>query len=101
MFVGSGVDVYEGMIVGECNRENDINVDATRAKQLTNFRSSGADEKTVLAPPIQLTLEKAIEFIGEDEMVEVTPGYIRMRKIILDGSKRSVVRREKKKKDRG
>ena len=88
MFVGSGVDVYEGMIVGECNRENDINVDATRAKQLTNFRSSGADEKTVLAPPIQLTLEKAIEFIGEDEMVEVTPDSIRLRKIILDHSDR-------------
>jgi len=98
MFVGPGVDVYEGMIVGECSRENDMNVDATKAKQLTNFRSSGADEKNILAPPVRITLEKAIEFIGEDELVEVTPEHIRLRKLILPANQRSVVRREKKKK---
>jgi len=96
--VGVGIEVYEGMIVGECSRENDMNVDATKAKQLTNFRSSGADEKLILAPPIQITLEKAMEFIAEDELVEITPENIRLRKKELAGNKRSVVRGEKKKK---
>ena len=97
LFLGSGVEVYEGMIVGQCARENDININVCRAKQLTNFRSSGADEKNILAPPMQITLEKAIEFIGEDELVEVTPNSLRMRKKILPANLRSVVRREKKK----
>ena len=98
LMVGVGVDVYEGMIVGECARENDLNVDATKAKQLTNFRSAGADEKQILAPPMQMTLEKAMEFIAEDELVEITPENIRLRKKVLQASGRSVVRGEKKKK---
>jgi len=98
LMVGVGVEVYEGMIVGECARENDMNVDATRAKQLTNFRSSGADEKQILAPPVQMTLEKAMEFIAEDEFVEITPENIRLRKKVLAANGRSVVRGEKKKK---
>ena len=69
--VGVGVDVYEGMIV-ECARENDLNVDATKAKQAHQLPFAGADEKQILAPPMQMTLEKAMEFIAEDELVEIT-----------------------------
>ncbi len=93
LMVGNSTEVYEGMIVGEHVRENDLNVDCTKAKQLTNFRSSGADEKQVLAPPRQMTLERAMEFIDHDELVEVTPNHIRMRKKILAGNMRSTVRR--------
>ncbi len=100
LFVGPGIQVYEGMIVGENSRENDMNVNCCRSKQLTNIRSAGADEKTILAPPVQLTLEKAMEFIAEDELVEVTPRFIRLRKRELRANMRSVVRgpRSKKKK---
>jgi GTP-binding protein len=97
LFVGPGVEVYEGMIVGENARQNDINVNCTRNKQLTNVRSSGADEKLILAPPVPLTLEKAFEFIGDDELVEITPDAIRLRKKELRKSFRSVVRGERKK----
>jgi GTP-binding protein len=83
------------MIVGENARENDINVNACRAKQLTNFRTTAADEKLILAPPVQLTLEKALEFIAEDELVEITPDSIRLRKKVLAGNLRSVVRGER------
>jgi GTP-binding protein len=100
LMVTIGVEVYEGMIVGECARANDMNVDATKAKQLTNFRSAGADEKQILAPPMRMTLEKAMEFIAEDEFVEITPENIRLRKRVLAGNKRSVVRGEKKKKEK-
>jgi GTP-binding protein len=98
LFVGNGVDVYEGMIIGESARSNDINVNITKAKQLTNFRSSGADEKLVLAPPIQMPLERALEYIDVDELVEITPENIRLRKRELAGNLRSVVRGEKKEK---
>lgn len=96
LFIGAGVDCYEGMIVGENSRENDMNVNVARAKQLTNIRSAGADEKLILTPPVQLTLEKAMEFIAEDELVEVTPKFIRLRKKTLAGNLRSVVRGERK-----
>jgi len=96
LFVGPGVDVYEGMIVGENSRENDMNVNATKGKQLTNVRSAGADEKLILAPPVPLTLEKAMEFIAEDELMEVSPSHIRLRKLELRANMRSVVRGEKK-----
>jgi len=98
LFVGVGVEVYEGMIVGENSRENDINVNCCRPKQLNNIRSAGADEKLILAPPVQLTLEKAMEFIAEDELVEITPKHIRLRKRVLAKNMRSVVRGERKKK---
>jgi GTP-binding protein len=84
------------MIIGEASRENDINVNATKAKQLTNIRSSGADEKLILTPPVQLTLEKAFEYIADDELVEVTPAAIRVRKKVLAQNQRTVVRGEKK-----
>ena len=95
LFCGPQVEVYEGMIVGENARGNDMNVNVARAKQLNNIRSAGADEKLILAPPVQLTLEKALEYIAEDELVEVTPLSIRLRKKILQGNLRSVVRGDK------
>ena len=98
LFLGVGEDLYEGMIVGENSRNNDMNVNACRSKALTNFRSSGADEKLILAPPVQITLEKAMEFIAEDELIEVTPNHIRLRKKVLQGNLRSVVRGPKKSK---
>jgi GTP-binding protein len=102
LFIGPGVEVYEGMIVGENSRENDMNVHASRGKALNNVRTAGADEKLILAPPMQLTLEKALEFIAEDELVEVTPSHIRLRKKVLAGNMRSVVRGERRdKKKRG
>jgi GTP-binding protein len=80
--------VYEGMIVGEHNRQKDLNVNATKEKKLSNMRASGKDEGVHLAPVIPLTLEHAIEFIKDDELVEVTPQSIRLRKKILPISQR-------------
>ncbi len=83
LFIGSGVDVYEGMIVGENSRAGDMDVNATKEKKLTNMRTHSHDEAIRLTPPRELTLESAIEFIGVDELVEVTPKSIRLRKRIL------------------
>jgi GTP-binding protein len=88
MLIGPGVEVYEGMIVGENAREEDMSVNITKEKKLTNMRSSTADEAIRLIPPRELTLEKAIEFIADDEYVEVTPKSIRLRKKVLDSKKR-------------
>ena len=88
LFIGPGAEVYEGMIVGENAREADIDANVTKEKKLTNMRSSTADEAIRLIPPRILTLESAIEFIAEDEYVEVTPQSIRMRKKILDPKRR-------------
>jgi GTP-binding protein len=97
LFVGIQVNVYEGMIVGASARENDMNINPCKPKQLNNIRSAGADEKLILAPPIQMTLEKALEYISEDELIEVTPNHIRLRKKVLASNMRSVVRGEKRK----
>jgi GTP-binding protein len=83
MFVAPGEDLYEGMIIGVHNRDNDLVVNAMKGKQLTNIRAAGSDEAIILTPPIQLTLERAIEFIEDDELVEVTPHHIRLRKRFL------------------
>jgi len=96
LFIGPQTEVYEGMIVGENARENDINVNICREKHLTNVRASGADEKLILTPPIQITLEKAIEYISDDELVEVTPQSIRLRKKMLAANQRSIIRTERK-----
>jgi GTP-binding protein len=88
MFVGPGVEVYEGMILGENAREDDMNVNVTKEKKQTNMRSSSADEAIRLIPPREMTLEKAIEFIADDEFVEVTPKSIRLRKKVLDSKRR-------------
>jgi len=88
LFVKPGEAVYEGMIVGEHNRDNDINVYACRPKKLSNMRASSKDEGIILTPVPAMTLEKAIEFINEDEMVEVTPKNIRLRKTVLSAATR-------------
>ena len=83
MFVTHGTEVYEGMIVGIHSRNNDLMVNPLKAKQLTNIRAAGSDENIILVPPIQTTLEYALEFINDDELVEVTPKSIRIRKVFL------------------
>ena len=80
LFIGPGEEVYEGMIVGIHSRDNDLVVNPLKAKQLTNIRAAGSDENILLTPPIRLSLEQALEFIDDDELVEVTPNYIRLRK---------------------
>jgi GTP-binding protein len=89
LFVGPGVEVYEGMIVGENTRADDIDVNPTREKKLTNMRSSTAEELVRLIPPRELSLEQALEFIREDECVEVTPGTVRLRKATLEQLERT------------
>jgi GTP-binding protein len=83
LFIDSGVDVYEGMVVGENARSGDMDVNATKEKKLTNIRTHAHDEALRLTPPRPMTLEAALEFIAEDELVEVTPKSIRLRKRIL------------------
>ena len=88
LFVGPGVDVYEGMVIGENAKDNDLDVNVVREKKLTNMRASTADEAIRLVPFRQLNLEQAIEFIADDEFVEVTPKSLRLRKKILQANKR-------------
>jgi GTP-binding protein len=88
MFVGSGLEVYEGMIVGENARDADLDVNIVKEKKLTNMRASSADEAIRLVPPRLLNLEQALEFIRDDELVEVTPKSIRLRKKILKQNQR-------------
>ena len=83
MFIEHGTEVYEGMIIGIHSRDNDLVVNPTKAKQLTNIRAAGSDENILLTPPIRLSLEQALEFIDDDELVEVTPKSIRLRKKLL------------------
>ena len=83
LMVGPGAEVYEGMIIGIHARENDLTVNPTKGKQLTNVRAAGTDENLVLTPPIEMTLENALEFIDDDELVEVTPNSLRVRKKLL------------------
>ncbi|MGI9329928.1 MAG: translational GTPase TypA [Gammaproteobacteria bacterium] len=88
LFASHGDEVYEGMIVGIHSRNNDLNVNPTKAKQLNNIRAAGTDENLILTPPVRFSLEQALEFIDDDELVEVTPGHIRIRKKILTESER-------------
>ena len=94
MFIGPGEDVYEGMIVGEHARANDLDVNAVKEKQLTNMRSSTSDVLVRLTPPKTLTLESAIEFLRSDECVEITPESIRLRKVFLDQNDRAKAARK-------
>ena len=80
LFIGPQVELYEGMIIGEHSRDNDLVVNASREKQLTNMRASGSDENIILTPPVQMSLEQALEYIEADELVEITPKSIRLRK---------------------
>ena len=88
LFIGAGAAVYPGMVIGEHSRGNDLEVNPLKAKQLTNMRASGKDEAVRLTPPKVMTLEQAIAYIQDDELVEVTPNAIRLRKRILDSNER-------------
>jgi GTP-binding protein len=96
LFVKENTPVYEGMVVGENSRDNDLDVNATKEKKLTNIRAAGSDEALQLIPPKILSLEQAIEFIKEDELVEVTPLSVRIRKKILESNKRPKYRNQEK-----
>ncbi len=95
-FVGPGTDIYEGMVVGRANDDKDVALNVVREKKLTNMRASGSDDNVKLAPPDELSLERAIEFIDDDELVEVTPKSIRLRKRILDEGERLKARRRER-----
>lgn len=97
LMIGHGVEVYEGMVIGIHSRDNDLTVNALKGKQLTNVRASGTDEAQVLTPPVLMTLEQALEFIDDDELVEVTPENIRIRKKWLKESDRKRESRSVKK----
>ena len=88
LFIGHGEKIYAGMVVGENSRENDLEVNPLKVKQLSNVRASGKDEAIVLVPPLRMTLEQAIAYIQDDELVEVTPKTIRLRKALLDSTSR-------------
>ena len=96
MFITTGAKVYEGMIVGEHTRDNDLEINVLKEKQLSNVRSKGADEKIVLIPPVKMTLEQMISYIQDDELVEVTPKSLRLRKTALDANERKRLGRAKK-----
>jgi len=96
LFVPVGTDVYNGMVIGERNRQGDLDVNITKEKKLTNMRSSTAEATVTLRPPRMLSLDQCIEFIAEDELVEVTPYNIRLRKMELDNQKRAALRKKEK-----
>ena len=96
LFVSVGTEVYDGMIIGERNRDGDLNLNITREKKLTNMRASGSDNTVTLRPPRQLSLDQFIEFIAEDELVEVTPENLRLRKMELDQNKRASQKKKEK-----
>lgn len=94
-FIYPGEEVYEGQIIGENTRYNDIGVNVTKTKKLSNVRAAGSDEKVQIAPPVRFSLEEAMEYINEDEMIEITPKSMRLRKIILNQLERKRAAREK------
>ena len=94
MFVSPGEPLYEGMVIGIHTRDNDLVVNPIKGKQLTNVRASGKDDAILLTPPIKLTLEYAVEFIADDELAEVTPKSIRIRKRFLKEHERKRASRE-------
>ena len=96
LFIGAGVKVYEGMVVGENSRNEDITINVCKRKQLTNTRASGSDEALRLVPPVNMSLENCLDFIGEDELVEVTPKSLRIRKKILNTELRAKANSRKK-----
>jgi GTP-binding protein len=95
MFIEAGTKVYAGMIIGEHTRGNDLELNVLKEKKLSNVRSSGKDEAMILTPPIKMSLEKALAYVGEDEYVEVTPKSIRLRKAVLDPNERKRISRQK------
>ena len=99
LFYGPGVSVYEGMICGEHAHPNDLDVNVTRGRKLTNVRAAGRDENIILSPPREMSLEKALEWINEGELVEVTPKNVRLRKKVLPAGDRYRLERERKRAD--
>ncbi len=97
LFIGAGTPVYEGMIVGESPKSEDINVNVCKTKHLTNTRSSASDDALRLITPKKMSLEECLEFIGDDELLEVTPKNIRVRKRILDSELRAKARAKERK----
>ena len=97
MFVGPGTEVYEGMVVGENARSDDMDVNATKEKKLTNMRQSSSDVLVPLIPFKQMGMEQALEFCREDECVEVTPATVRIRKVVLNANDREKTRSRAKK----
>ena len=94
LFIAPGTKVYEGMVVGEYSRENDLNVNVCKEKKLTNMRAAGKDENIIISPHREMGLEAALEWIADDELVEVTPQSIRLRKKILKQADRPRRRHE-------
>ena len=92
LFIGAGTKVYEGMVVGRNSRSDDMDINVCKRKQLTNTRASGSDEALKLTPHIQMSLEQSMEFISDDELLEVTPSSLRIRKKILDNTQRRKAR---------
>ena len=97
MFIEPGTEVYEGMIIGECNRDNDLAINVVKGKQLTNMRAAGSDHTVVLKRPRPITLEYALDYINSDELVEVTPHFIRLRKKVLNTEERKKLDAKKNK----
>jgi GTP-binding protein len=93
LLVGPSVEVYEGMIVGENSRTDEMDVNPTKEKKLTNMRAAGSDDLVRLVPPRVMSLEQALEFIAEDECVEVTPKSVRLRKLVFSASERAIKRK--------
>lgn len=96
MFIGHGDKVYQGMVVGEHSRDNDLEINVLKGKQLTNVRASGADEAVVLVPPKRMGLEEMMSYIKDDELVEVTPKSLRLRKILLTSNEREIAKKKEK-----
>jgi GTP-binding protein len=96
MFIGHGDKVYQGMIVGENSRDNDLEINVLKGKQLTNMRASGSDEAVVLVPPRRMSLEDMMSYIKDDELVEVTPKSLRLRKKLLTAQDREIAKKQKK-----
>ena len=96
LFVGVGEDVYEGMVLGECARSGELDVNPCRAKKLNNIRTTGAEEKVNLTPPRKMNTEEMISYMDEDEVIEVTPTAVRLRKKILSAGPRARANKSKK-----
>jgi GTP-binding protein len=95
MFIGHGEKVYQGMVVGEHSRDNDLEINVLKGKKLTNVRASGADEAVILVPPRRMTLEEMMSYINDDELVEVTPKSLRLRKALLTSNEREIAKKKK------
>jgi GTP-binding protein len=95
LFIGPGTPVYEGMVVGRNPKNDDIVVNVCKKKHVTNMRASGADDSLRLVPPVQMSLEQFLEFVSDDELIEITPKNIRLRKRVLDSDQRARLRSKK------